>query len=174
MSMKSTGRDGRKPRRQLWIGLTVAGLVVAAWLVFAALQVKEAREEALAGIRQIESLQASLTVDSIGEGTELASLRDARVHFRNAERRADHPLLLPARILPVVGRQVRSASALADAAGDVTEIAERRFEAGRALLDRRQVDRAERVDYVTDIAALAEATRAELADIDLGPDDRLV
>ena len=122
------GRGSRRRwsrRTRILVGLGVLLLLV--WVAFAALQLAKARQEAVTGINGLESLRASMTVESVNRGSDLAGLRRANAHFRAANNRTRSPALAPLRILPVVGRQIRSVDALTAAASDVTTIAEARL-----------------------------------------------
>ena len=82
--------------------------------------------------------------------------------------------LAPLRILPVVGRQIRSVDALTAAASDVTTIAEARLSEARDLLASAHVDAPERVTFVRNIGRLGRDTDADLAGVHLGPSNGLV
>ena len=169
------GRGSRRRwsrRTRILVGLGV--LLVLVWVAFAALQLAKARQEAVTGINGLESLRASMTVESVNRGSDLAGLRQANAHFRAANNRTRSPALAPLRILPVVGRQIRSVDALTAAASDVTTIAEARLSEARALLASAHVDAPERVTFVRNIGRLGQDTDTDLAGVHLGPANGLV
>src|SRR5262249_45821849 len=151
-----------------------AALFVVAWIVYAAVQVVRARQEAQNGIDELQTVRSSLTIESVSDGRDLERLAHANEHFRAAHRESRSFALTPMRVLPVVGRQIRSVDALSHAATDVTTIAQHRLSQARELLARGEVHGAQRVTFARDIGQLAHDSRADLADVNLGPSKGLV
>jgi hypothetical protein len=121
-----------------------------------------------------ERAQDAGTPNEILDGRLAATLASARGHFVEASRQVDSPVLAPVRLLPFVGRQLRSAIALADAAVEVTDIGV--DAAGRAedLADRPIRSGPERVTIVRSLAELAAETERRLTQVDLGPREALI
>jgi hypothetical protein len=170
----TVARRARRRRSRLWpwVVLVLAGL--GAWTVFAAVQLLQARQDAQAGIERLERLRDTMTPDSLLAGDDLETLRAAEARFASAHGHATHPVLAPVRILPVVGRQVRSVDSLTAAATDVSDVAIEKIASARRLVDTTTTAPAERVAIVTELTTLASDADAELADVDLGPSNGLI
>jgi hypothetical protein len=173
------GRTVAHGRRRRWSTRTrllvgLGAVLVACWLAFAAVQLVRARHEALTGINRLETLRANLSVGSVSSGSDLDDLQRANTHFRAANHHARSPALMPLRVLPVVGRQIRSVDALSEAASEVTTIAEARLSQARQLLARGRIAAPQRVAFVDDIGQLGRDAGADLADVHLGPSAGLV
>ena len=150
--------------------LLVAGVLVGLWAVACALLLVRAARDLQAGRDAAEEARDGLDAEAVAEGTALDPLREAADRFGSAESATANPLLAPVRLLPIVGRQLRSVHALSDAAGAVAD-------AGAAAVDRAQVVLDEpagggpaRVDQVRIIAETVRAAADRVAAIDdLGP-----
>ena len=132
----ASGGDG--PRVLVWSSCSGSCSSDAGY-AFATLQLVHARQEALTGIDGLETLRASMTVESVNRGDDLAGLERANAHFQAAHERSQSVALFPLRVVPVVGRQIRSIDALTRAATDVTSIAEARLDQARELLSNAHV-----------------------------------
>lgn len=107
--------------RRRWFLL--GGALVLAWVLVAGVLLLRAAGDLRAGRDAAESARDGIDAETLAAGTPLPDLREARDRFRAAERGVGNPLLAPARILPVVGRQLRSVHALSGAAAEVSDAA---------------------------------------------------
>ena len=80
----------------------------------------------------------------------------------------------PARILPVVGTQVRSAKALAGAGSEVLAVSEQRPREAERLIADFEAGRVDEVALLAGAESIAGEYSAFIGDVDLGPDDRLL
>lgn len=165
-------RPPRRPRRALWVALGVLG--VAVWAALALATLAQVRRETQAGIDRLEAARDVLTPSGLvrGEGVEL--LRGAEAEFERARNRVRSPLVAPLRVLPVVGRQVRSVDALTDAAAAVVDIGVEAVEDAGALLDGASPHGDERIELARRLSRVAGRSAARLDGIDLGPSRALI
>jgi hypothetical protein len=170
-STPPAGRRRWSTRTRVIVG--IVALFVVLWIIYAAVQVVRARQEAQTGIDQLESIRSSLTIETVSNGQDLDRLADANAHFSAANHASRSFALTPMRVLPVVGRQIHSVDALSHAAADVTAIAQHRLSQARELLDRGEVHGEQRVEFVRDIGQLARDSGVDLAGLDLGPSSGL-
>ena len=149
-------------------------LALAAWVAVCAVTLRQARRDALAGIDAVERAEELTSPSELVDGTALAPLREAGDAFRRARRGLDNPAVLPLRVLPVVGRQVRSARALAGAADDIATIGTQAVEEAQAALAQPRQTGPERVALLRRLGAAASRFEGRLAAVDLGPGRALV
>ena len=131
------------------------------------------------------SAQAALNdardrVDALRDGPDIEGFDELRLeldHVDDAAGRADarlhDPWVRPFTVLPVLGRQVRSATALAETTNDAVDAVQVVVDAAdrsRHVVD----DPAVRPDVLRDLAEDAEHAAAVLAATDLGPRDGLI
>jgi hypothetical protein len=134
----------------------------------------QARSEAQAGIDKLERLRSTMTPDTLLAGDDLASLGAAKADFDSANAHATNPALVPLRVVPFVGRQVRSVDKLTAAAADVSDIAVAQISAAREVVDTTSVSTPQRVGLVARMRQIATDAESDLAGVDLGPSDGLV
>ena len=122
---------------------------------------------------QLEQARDRFSADELVEGEGLLALEEAGAQFDLAEERSGSPLLAPATVVPVLGRQVRSLHALAGAGAEVLQIA---VDAAGDVEELRQGTRepAARVAAVEQLHRTVSAASQELRGVSLGPDEALV
>jgi uncharacterized protein DUF4012 len=160
-------------KRLRWVLLVAAALVLA-WAGWAAATVLGTRNHLESGRAAIERARASSALSGIAAGKPLPDLRRARSSFSKAMDRLDNPLLSPARLLPIVGRQVRSATALSKAAVRIVGVAERGIVRGQRILRLPRRTGRQRLTLLLDLEDLARDSRRGIAGIDLGPSRGLI
>ena len=131
------------------------------------------------------SAQAALNdardrVDAVRDGPEIEGFDELRVALDGvddaagvADARLHDPWVRPFTFLPVLGRQVRSATALAETTNDAIDAVQAvvdAADASRHVVD----DPAARPGVLRDLAEDAERAASVLTDADLGPRDGLV
>ena len=157
-------------RRRLLIAAGLAVLFVL-WLVVAGGRLVQARNLALAGVDRLEGVRSQLDVDAVIERTIIPTLEAAAADLGDANDRVRSPIVAPLRLVPWVGTQVRSAdalsgaamtaaTALAEAAGQVADLAE----AGSS---------SDRVAVATEGLDIVRRARDTLDGLDLGPSSGL-
>ena len=162
--------DGRARRRWLFAG---GALCVLAWAAVAAALLLSAAGEARTAKQGLEAARDRFTADELIEGEGLAALDRAQGHFARAESRVGALPLAPVRVLPVLGRQVRSLHSLAGAGADILAVA---ADAAGEVEDLRegQQQPGERVAAVQRLHATVVRSGAQLGSVSLGPDEALL
>jgi hypothetical protein len=160
----------RRRTRAILVVLTVFSiwlLAAVAILATAAMRLQDGRETATAAV---EDLQPSTLLSSEAS----APLDAASADFRAAHQKLRNPILAPIRVLPVLGRQLRSVDASADTAGDVVAVAATALRRTRAAAERPVTDGPARLALIDELSSAVSEARAGMADLDLGPDEALV
>jgi len=160
-------------RRRWWLlGLGVVGLVViwgvlaAAQLIGAAARVRDARE----GVRTLRDVRP----EDLLEGDLVERLVDIGDDLDAAADRTGSAVVAPLKLLPVVGRQVRSADAMASAGAEALDVITVALTDARRMLDTPLAGGAERVAVLRGLHEVVARADAALAATDLGPREALV
>lgn len=166
--------SGASAARRIRTALLVLLAILVVWSVVGVVGLLRARGRAQAGIDRLERAQGTLQAADILRGDGLDTLRAANADFAAAHDSTGWVVTGPLRILPVVGRQVRSVDALAGAAERVTAVGARATDrAQRAVAEPAEAGPA-RLALVDRLATIGDDARRDLDDIDLGPTDALV
>ncbi|MGZ8762182.1 MAG: DUF4012 domain-containing protein [Acidimicrobiia bacterium] len=164
----------RSRSRRRWLVAALLGLVVIAWLAVATFTLVGARRDSQAGLDRLRAAREDFGAAELVGATELEPLEQARSEFEQAHDRTGSWLLAPLKILPVVGRQIRSVDALAGSAAEVTDVGVETMRASRAAIDSQQSGGPGRVRVVEQLGAIAGASNGRLQRVDLGPGDALI
>jgi hypothetical protein len=154
-------------KRRRWF-LAVAGLALA-WALLAALSLLSANREIRRGLKAMDAAREKADATAVIEGRLLPDLRTARRHFAAGHRRVGGPLLLPARVLPLAGRQLRSVIALSGAATTVAEVAIKGITEAQPVLNEPGGSNAARAASARRLGELAGSVDTRLAGLRLGP-----
>ena len=149
-------------------------VVAAAWAVLVVLAVVRAQREARAGEAAVEALRDSADLDDVLDGSIEPRLVEVRDHFAAAADAIGPAWMVPARALPVVGRQIHSADALADSAVTLADTGLDAVSRARVAVDDGDLTGSGRVELVDTLAAIVSDARTALDGIDLGPDEALI
>ena len=162
--------DGRARRRWLLAG---GAICVLAWAAVAAALLLSAAGEARTAKQELEAARDRFSADELIEGEGLAAIARAQGHFARAESRVGALPLAPVRVLPVLGRQVRSLHSLAGAGADILAVA---VDAAGEVEDLRegQQQPGERVAAVQRLHATVVRSGAQLGSVSLGPAEALL
>jgi Protein of unknown function (DUF4012) len=171
---RQRGRGSPPPgrRRPSWPprrSLAVVGLVLVAWAAFAGWSLLRASIDLRAGKRAIDAARAKASAAELIEARPAAHLREAERRLRAAHRRLGSPALAPVRLLPVVGRQLRSLSALSRAAATVADAGARGVTRARSIVARTAGPGADEAAVARDLADVAADTLDRVENLDLGP-----
>lgn len=161
----------RRPGRRLRWGLA---LVLAGWVAACAWQVAAGRHAAQRGVEGLRALRDELDAAQVLRGEGADGLARARDDFGAAAGAFGHPVLWPARFLPVVGRQLRAVHAMAEAAATVTAVGVDTMGSTSRLLERRPDAGPERIALLRDLGSIAGRARQRLAPVSLGPRRALI
>lgn len=158
-------------RRGARIALPVALVAWAGLLAYMLLSAKSASER---GIDALEGARASRTFDGVVDPATEDLLREARLEFADAHAKLSNPLVAPARLFPVLGRQIRAADRLDEQAAAATGLAADTVAEVRRLTARAAPEGPERAELVRELAALAARAGRQLEAMDPGDDEALV
>jgi hypothetical protein len=116
-----------------------------------------------------------LTDDAQGAAADTAAALDAATaEFDAATRRLDNPLLAPVRLLPVLGRQLRSVETTVAAAAGMSTAATEAIEELTVITDRATVTPEDRILTVRDTTAVLERMQRRIDALDLGSPEALI
>lgn len=163
----------RWPRRR-WLAFVVIVGLVALWGVVAAREMILTADAAQSGQDRLARVRDELGPTELSRGAGLAEVRRAHADFDRAHDHARSWWVAPLRLLPVVGRQVRSVDALTAAAARVTEVSGDAMEAGQHELATGDTRGQGRIRLVRRLGVVADRAGRALADIDIGPSRALV
>ncbi|MCU1459038.1 MAG: hypothetical protein JWL73_3130 [Actinomycetia bacterium] len=163
-------RRGPKAR---WIVLAVLALVVL-WAGFAGLTVWHAKTSAQRGLDTLDAARKHLTAEDLLNGKGVGQIESARADIEHAHQELDSPFVSPLDIVPVVGRQVRSARALGDTGSRVLEAGIQALHEVRAELKDKKAQGPERVVMLRKVQATTQKVLDRLRSADLGPSKGLV
>jgi hypothetical protein len=168
------GRRRSRARRRRWPWVVGILVVLGVWGAFTAVARNRARVHTPAGVDQLEAARDVLSPRGLVRGEGIDLLRSARTEFAAARTQVRSPLLAPLRVLPVVGRQVRSVDALTGAARDVVDAGVNAIEGARTQLRQVKPVGHERVVLVQRLGEVASVAYEHLAAVDLGPSKALI
>lgn len=154
--------------------IIVVVVVLVVWMAIGVVSLLRARSSAQAGIDRLDRAQSTLHAADLLRGEGLDALRAAHDDFAAAHSAAGPVFTAPLRILPVVGRQVRSVDALAGAAEQVTAVGARATEQAQRAVRAPAQAGPQRIELVDRLATIGAAARRDLRGIDLGPSAALI
>jgi hypothetical protein len=162
-ALGAIGRTLRRPRG--WIGL-----LIGIWIVVSAVLLVMAKQDADRGLDQLRAVQAELAPADRLRGEGHARFESARRAFAAAHAKATNPLLAPWRVVPFVGRQVRTVGSMTGAAEDIVRVGGRALDATAAEMAATDAaDGAARIELARRLGAIAAAASAELETVRVGP-----
>jgi hypothetical protein len=160
-------------RRRVVLGTIVLALI--GWAIAVVVLVSGAVGDLEAGRDAVLDARDGLDLQGIADRRPLPSLQDASAHFADADAAMSNVVLAPIKMIPILGRQVRSAEALSSAASDATSAAAEGMESVGAALAIDSTDGPSRLAQVTALGVAAETAHQRLVAIsDLGPSKGLV
>ncbi|HYD11103.1 MAG TPA: DUF4012 domain-containing protein [Acidimicrobiales bacterium] len=155
--------------------LLVAALLVAVWAGYVAVVVAGAASDLRAGRDAASAAREQLGAEEVADGAPLADLREAAARFGDADDAVSSPLLAPLKILPVLGRQLRSVDALASAASGVADTGVDAIERAQVVFDDPAGGGEARLAQVVALQGIVTDVAERLVAIDdLGPVQGLV
>jgi hypothetical protein len=160
-------RTATRTRRRRW--LYVAAALALLWCAWATVAILQSARDVRRASREIETVRQRTSPGELLEGRSISTLRSARSKFSRAHDRLDSWTLLPVRAVPVVGRQVRSASTLSAAAATMLDVGTGAVDEARGILDREAGSVRNRPVMLRRLAELADRTEQRLAGLRFGP-----
>ncbi|MFZ4520044.1 MAG: DUF4012 domain-containing protein, partial [Microthrixaceae bacterium] len=114
------------------------------------------------------------STDDTAEEALAGRLARGSEHFRRAHTLLTSPVMAPVRVLPVLGRQLRSVGAITDAAAVATSAGAEAFTALQTESDAPTSDPGQRLGSVDRTAATLHELQRRVQGLDLGPDRGLL
>jgi len=159
----------RPRRRQL---VVLAALVL--WLLASGALLGLAHRRAMQGVREMAAARRSVATTALDDGILVLHLDRARERFGAAAQEATSPLLLPARALPVIGRQLQAFTSLVRAAELTARTGEATVDNAQSAMAGAPTTGAGRVAVIRELADVASRADAEFSRVSLGPSHALV
>ena len=169
---QGSGRRASGGRKRFFVLLLVA--FALCWVAAAAANLLAARSKAQAGITRLESAQGSLSAADVLRGEGLTEIRAANRDFVSASHSSGSFFLYPFEVLPIIGRQLQSVHALAEAAASITEIGAGVTESAQRAVAVPATGGPERVALLENLGEIAKGASSDLNRVDLGPGNALV
>ena len=173
----------KRSQRRLVLGgvtaLLAVWLVACGWLALSAKSDVDSGLGSMNGLSSLSTKNTAAFIDAIRGTTSLqVDLLDSAESFRSANSTLGSPVLAPMRVLPVIGRQLRSLDALTGAAATTTRSASTAIDSIDTVLEESSgADAGSTQDRLTTTAGVATALttlQADISDLDLGPSEGLV
>jgi hypothetical protein len=161
----------RRAGRSWWawgIGGGVAAVIIA-WLGLCAYRVVQADHELQRATTQAQQLRSQLSSAELTNGGATPQLRQAASEFQQAHGNLTGVLFAPLRVLPVAGRQLKSAVALSAAAGRVASEGSAALNEVHTLLNSPHDTSSKRAAVVHQLAGVVANLDAEVTSVNLGP-----
>lgn len=149
-------------------------LVVVVWLGFCVVLLLGARRDAAAGIDAVNAAKRLTSPDDLLRGAPIRPLAAARASFRGTHSKLSHPALAPLKLVPVAGRQLRAADAMAGAATVIASVGVDSVEAAKAALEEPYSSGPGRVTLLRRLHDIAAKADARLRPVGLGPSKALI
>ena len=151
------------------------GALVVVWAGAVGALLLSARSDLLEARDELDAVRDDADEeDALLEERTVRRLEAAEETLRRAGEKVDNPIVAPLRVLPFVGRQVRSIDALTDGAAEVTDVAGRTLSRAQDLVGDLEGPGSDRVAVIRGLADAAGEAAASLAEVDAGPSDALV
>lgn len=144
------------------------------WLVASMFLLWRALDAADEARGELDGLRSELSVDSLVDGSARERLTALHDDLRRIEDSVSSPVAAPARLVPGLGRQLRSADALGAAGVAGTGVGLDVLDELDASLEGSLPTAGERIALLDRVTELLADGRAEIADLDLGPDGPLL
>lgn len=151
----------------------VAVLLVALWILAAGALTTAGALNLREGNRAVDEAREKDFADVARDGP-LPELRRAEQNFSQARSRFRSPVLAPVRVLPILGRQVRSATALSSAAGAAARAADEAVVEAQRVVQTGFGTGPQRVDGIRTLSEIARRMDRRLSSLDLGPRTALI
>lgn len=164
--------DALERRRRRLIAAGTVAVVLLIWTLLGVSRLLSARDLALSGLAELESIRGRVDVEAIADGDLITPLVDSWGEFRQASEQIRSPFVTPLRLVPYLRTQVQSAEALSSSASTVTGALAEAATAAANITD--IADTMNRATVARETLDIVRRTRASLATTDLGPDGGLI
>lgn len=164
-------RTKRNHKNKKWRLAMLAALLV--WLGACALLGIMASEDINDAKGRIDRAQ-SVSLAQVLKGRQVAQLRYAETELRQGYDRLSSPILVPLKIVPILGRQITSARSLANASAEALDAGLDGLAVVRATIDQQGVNVDQRPAMFATLANEADKAYTRIQDFDLGPSKGLI
>lgn len=166
--------ERQKPRRRKRIVLSLVVIFILSWTTAASVNLLYAHSSAQAGITRLENAQRSLSAADVLRGEGLTEIQAANRDFVSAADSSGSFFISPFGVLPILGRQLHSVHALANAAASITEIGAGVTESAQRAVAVPAPGGPERVALIESLGKIASGASSDLNQVDLGSGKALV
>ena len=149
-------------------------VVVVAWAAWCALSLVRAAGSLRRGADAINQVKGQLNPDALTNETAVPSLKTAASEFGRAHSLTSGFELAPLRLLPVVGRQLRSVDALGAAAARVSDIGIDAIHQAHLILSADSTTPEARLALLRQLAVVTDQAHSQLNRVSLGPSKGLI
>ncbi len=161
-------------RRRTWLIIGVVVVLLVVWAALLGVKAWSAYRHDQKGLANLEQVKSELTPGELTSHGSVQLLDAARAEFASAQADLSSPLFSPLTVVPVIGRQIRSARALSAAAGTVSEVGATLVAQAHAVLNAPHAAGPDRVRALQELSSIAASAQRSLAGIDTGPAAGLV
>ena len=154
--------------------ITSAVVLVFGWGVIVTVLLVWAASSLASGSDALSDVRAQATVDDLTAPETVEQLDGAQDDFDAAHARLANPVVAPAKLLPVLGRQVRAMERLASTGSDGAEAASVALSDVSDLAEEPRTGGAQRIAMLEELADVAGQLRRTLAELDPGSADGLI
>ncbi len=148
--------------------------MVGLWVAVCAVTLLSAAHQLQGGVTAASAVRGEVTTQDLADNRAARDLTNAVSRFGSAHDLLNAPWLAPLRIVPYVGRQLRSAQALSGAANTVAHAGAQTLGQAHDLLTAPHATPAERAGLVRRLAAAVSTLDRRTAPVDLGPAQALL
>jgi hypothetical protein len=167
-------RRPRSARRRRLLRAALVLVVLGVWLAACAVLLIRARDDAANGLDSVSVAEKHSSPADLLAGRPAARLADAKESFAAARRRLHNPILTPLRWLPVGGRQLRAATAMAHTAEEVSAVGSDAVVEARTALEQPHDTPSDRIDLLRRLSQISAKAETRLRTVNLGPSKALV
>ncbi len=149
-------------------------MIVIAWLAACAWQILQGAREVQRGIDAADQARGEISGSDVLAEKPLGPLSTANADFSAAESHLNWPLVMPLRIVPVLGRQLHSVQALSSAAAEVTGVGKQAVASAHVALEGPHPAGPQRIATLLRLSQIASSSYSSIRSLDLGPSEALV
>jgi hypothetical protein len=150
------------------------GVLVLVWVGVCALHLLHAANDLRSGVAAVNRARGEATATDLANDVPAGDIDTAYTDFSAAHNDVRSVWVAPLRILPFIGRQVRSVDALSGSARTVTAAGREALSQAHALLQAPHQTPAERTTVVSRLASTVATFGQQISHLDLGPSKGLL
>ncbi len=148
--------------------ITLAAAVVAAWTVLLTIQLVSASFAVARGSDDLASVRSEATVADLTSPITMQELQRSHDGFADAEAKLANPIVAPARLVPILGRQVRALDRLASSGSKGTAAALEALADVQELSEQPRAGGPERIAMLRDLETTAGRLHRRISALSTG------